>query len=602
MNSNASPNPGHAAFGMTSAYPAPLHQQMQPPSSYQPTRDPRRRPGPAPASAPSVSAPAPVPHTATSAQQAIPTQSTASSTLQIVLGVAESAVKLDLIIRGGATKNLLGLYALSSFSATDRRPFEVVDRACLEMALAQGGEVLEWVNVAQADGSKSAWDKVTDYVKNGRVSLAAGSYSLQMFICYDDVDSEGPFTSHKFVALVDPKEAHLDTVGLNGQNIETMSVVAIVLSIPVDGKPVPMLPNPVHPDFVSGDAPEMPPNAPPKPMIVAESYGFDSTMANSMSGGGVAIYPSHKTKLWTDVRDQFMKYGLEPPPQGTPPATYVVLNSRWAEATASTSVTPCLSRRTQIYGYGPDLHLPAPQWRMKEMWKTGGLVTFSPTLILRSPDRFVEIMDIIRETPGWAAYIVPTTILWAQDSWGRSARCPDSAKAFSTLSSALFMDDDLHQMAGSGGGLAVTYCPPQLPQRNACTKWLDWLRAVYECTEYEPLVELCKQARAAQLETRRGSIPGSRTPLPGGNSTPVPGARSPKMDAPLPPLDLIDVEKNGIRDLMAMRQRPHIVPYRRYIYIGPVSNANVKKESDKFVSVTVMILLTPGRVRRYERL
>ena len=43
------------------------------------------------------------------------------------------------------------------------------------------------------------------------------------------------------------------------------------------------------------------------------------------------------------------------------------------------------------------------------------------------------------------------------------------------------------------------------------------------------------------------------------------------VETPSVPLDLVDIETSQIEDLTAMRMRPHLLPYRRYIYIGDVS-------------------------------
>lgn len=42
-------------------------------------------------------------------------------------------------------------------------------------------------------------------------------------------------------------------------------------------------------------------------------------------------------------------------------------------------------------------------------------------------------------------------------------------------------------------------------------------------------------------------------------------------------LNLVDIETKQMEDLTAMRMRPHLLPYRRFIYIGEVSFASDKK-------------------------
>jgi hypothetical protein len=45
-----------------------------------------------------------------------------------------------------------------------------------------------------------------------------------------------------------------------------------------------------------------------------------------------------------------------------------------------------------------------------------------------------------------------------------------------------------------------------------------------------------------------------------------------------PELELVDIEKKQLEDLTNMRKSPHLLPYRRFIYVGEVSLQKDKKE------------------------
>lgn len=86
-----------------------------------------------------------------------------------------------------------------------------------------------------------------------------------------------------------------------------------------------------------------------------------------------------------------------------------------------------------------------------------------------------------------------------------------------------------------------------------CARWLEWLHQVSTATEYQTLVNLCN-------DHVRGGGPGK-------------SAEINDMD-----LELVDIEKKQIEDLTNMRKSPHLLPYRRYIYIGEVSLQKERKE------------------------
>jgi hypothetical protein len=136
-------------------------------------------------------------------------------------------------------------------------------------------------------------------------------------------------------------------------------------------------------------------------------------------------------------------------------------------------------------------------------------------------------------------------------------RCPNPTQAYQTFTQSLFLDQHLLQLSGSaagaGGGLAISTCPPAMSRTERCARWLDWLQQVSTSTDYHTLVKLCHD-----FVVSRG------------------GGKAVEMDEM--DLELVDIEKKQIEDLTNMRKSPHLLPYRRYIYIGEVSLQKEKKE------------------------
>lgn len=406
-----------------------------------------------------------------------------------------------------------------------------------------------------------------------------------MFVCREEARTQPPIKAHNIIILVLPSHAPIEKVGLNGREKDGISMTAIVLSMPLESHSIPMLPNPVRPDFVTGQSDQelLPPIV--DAMNVADSYGLNGeVLTNFRERGTVSIYKSIDTGLYAQTVELCKEYQLQGFSQDRPPNTFLLLNGLWARNIKSSSVRGYLTEpATRYYALGPDLQLPISHWRLREIWTGGGLVMLSPTFVLRSPDKVAAIMANIQETPGWAAYVHPSTIMWCEESWNNTVRCPDRNKAYTTLTSALF-DGELGELRACAGGLAVSSAPPQLQMRNDCARWLEWLTKVTQCDEWKELVGLCKQVVAGK----------------GGSA--ASGCRSPAAgkDTSGEPLSLHIIEEQGLRDMARMRLRPHIVPYRRYIYIGELS-LNVDRRNraqekgvsfvDLFLRLTIQIEL-----------
>jgi len=140
-------------------------------------------------------------------------------------------------------------------------------------------------------------------------------------------------------------------------------------------------------------------------------------------------------------------------------------------------------------------------------------------------------------------------------------RCPNPTLAYQTFTQSLFLDQNLLNLSGSpagaGGGLAVSTCPPLMSHSERCARWLEWLQQSSTATDYQTLVDLCHDYVRA-----RG--PGTGTSKTGMEN---------ELD-----LELVDIEKKQLEDLTNMRKSPHLLPYRRYIFIGEVSLPKDKKD------------------------
>ena len=81
---------------------------------------------------------------------------------------------------------------------------------------------------------------------------------------------------------------------------------------------------------------------------------------------------------------------------------------------------------------------------------------------------------------------------------------------------------------------------------GTCGLWTDWVQRSARCTDLEGILATCKGVRSGSTTFRPSALTGQ--------------------------LELIDVETEQIEDLTAMRTQPHTVPFRRYLYVGEVSD------------------------------
>jgi hypothetical protein len=245
--------------------------------------------------------------------------------------------------------------------------------------------------------------------------------------------------------------------------------------------------------------------------------------------------------LYNEIVDIAKSCGVKP--ERDYPKTLIVLNGAFSATTTTGLFKRTVTKRTRFLSIGSDLSSLISRWQLRPIWETGGLVTFSPTFFLLQHERLAEIMKVIRSAPNWAAYIAPTTLLYVDEMIPKKSL--DPVGAFAALTQALFLDDNQRRIAGEmsteTGGIVVSAAPPMLALRQPCEQWVDWLGKVFTCTDHAALLSLCRQW------ARTWSLPEKE-------------------------LEIEQAEKVSMDDFIKMRNLPHIVPYRRCIYVGSIND------------------------------
>lgn len=199
-----------------------------------------------------------------------------------------------------------------------------------------------------------------------------------------------------------------------------VGMALIVLALPLDSVEPPMLPDPVRPDLL-GPAVDIKPKHDMMldQMHLLASYDLSPQYFKSLSGRPAVTYPPKDGDydlLKISVEREYQYHGVKPH-DGSLPDHVLFDNAKMGRAVKSSTIRQTVNRRTQYFAAGPSLHLAPSQWKLTEIWRTGGLVTFSPTFILRNPKKFAEIMRIIRTAPNWEAYVIPELVQWVETSW-----------------------------------------------------------------------------------------------------------------------------------------------------------------------------------------
>jgi len=378
------------------------------------------------------------------------------------------------------------------------------------------------------------------------------------------------------IARADTIESQGDDNGVVGPT--PSKLVFAIYDMPLDSRPPPMLPNPIRPFVLLSHATDTPPSS-PKPVSITDSYGLDDNSPIPLKDRYVLIYPGRDgplDTLYAAITSFCEGHGLRAAVDGRSAEVALLNSGKMSRVVRSTSIRQNLARRARFVSFGPNMDLYPSQWRATEVWHRGGLITFSPTFILRLPERFAAIMNIVRLADTWEAYVVPEVLRWCDESWKQPAyvlsgstfvvsmsqtlytmesgadnrRCPEPHKALDALVNSLPFDEELARLSDSDatttGGLVVSCCPPVIHDNAGCEKWITWLRKSSSCSAYPELVETCREVSSTGFSTSGDDL----------------GTHD---------MALIDVETAQLDDLARMRSRPHLLPYRRYILVGEVS-------------------------------
>ena len=217
--------------------------------------------------------------------------------------------------------------------------------------------------------------------------------------------------------LASPDAFDFVQIGMGAWSKETIKVGLFVLALPLTSVPTPRLPNPVRPSAELLPAPT-PPSFPLN-VPALQSYGIDHAFLSTLSGQRVMKYPGEDgptDQLHATLVSSLKQHNAIPASEVD---TLLVMNHRFMRSLKSSSIKANITRRTAFYAFGPSLQLYPSQWNLTRIWQKGGLVTFSPTFILRNPDTFNDIMEMIRSVDTWAAYVIPGVVEWCKDSWDK---------------------------------------------------------------------------------------------------------------------------------------------------------------------------------------
>ncbi len=221
-----------------------------------------------------------------------------------------------------------------------------------------------------------------------------------------------PILCHHAIVLVSTQRLNLDYVSHLSWPSNMGGLVVLLLALPLISDTVPDLPNPVRPDLNVDKSSFSKPVNPSGSLL--ETYGLDESFLQSCFRRKVIYYPRSQgptDRIFESIQKALKACEAIGPGDSVPDIIFIG-NGKIQRTLHSTSIRTCLGRRTRFFSFGPALQLPPSQWGLKQVWSRGGLVTFSPTFILRSPDKFGEIMAMIRISQNWDAYIIPAVIEW----------------------------------------------------------------------------------------------------------------------------------------------------------------------------------------------
>jgi hypothetical protein len=303
--------------------------------------------------------------------------------------------------------------------------FEKVDAFCLPAHLKYGSVIIEWAKVVcGGDEAGSGWDNLNEQAcQKGLPKVCIGYHRrkracllVQIFAAYFE-SPEPRISNHYAIVLVTAESIDFETLKLDrGQwQSSDLGLIALLLSLPLDSKAPPVLTNPV--DIRSEPVPVVYKQL-SGPIDLLSSYAIDHKLLAFLSEQSVQYYPECRSEFLDSIRNLFETAGVLTNPEK--PEILVIERVRLPYACLPMNGYG-LSRDLAVLAVGPSLSLLPSQWKVQTMWNEDGLVTFSPSLLLRQSDAIANIVRVLASRPSanWATYVIPSVIEWIAGSLGQ---------------------------------------------------------------------------------------------------------------------------------------------------------------------------------------
>ena len=234
---------------------------------------------------------------------------------------------------------------------------------------------------------------------------------------------DGTNAEHLALVIVSGPRIDLSSLGYGEWKRSEIGLALVLLSLPLQSlvNPARMV-NPVRP--LSDPVLPRPLESDPAPTSVLASYGVSPSFTRTLRDKAVMKYPKGEgpTDLLNDALvDSFKLNGAKGQAPNGSLDVIIVSHAKMRLTLGSSTLRQAPSKKTKFYAVGASLYLHPKDWTLRPIWTTGGLVAFSPTLILRSPHKLREMMDMIRVSDSWGAYILPSVVEWVEASWKEKA-------------------------------------------------------------------------------------------------------------------------------------------------------------------------------------
>jgi len=210
------------------------------------------------------------------------------------------------------------------------------------------------------------------------------------------------------------------------------------------------------------------------------------------------------------------------------------------------------SKRPEIhfYTYGTHVSVPREQWGIRAIYPLGGIVTFTPGVLLENPIAVGRLIRQVAEHPFWECYILPSVL-------GMAARssCEEGADPLSKFKTGDFL---LHNIIAllADGEISLLRAPG-LHGDDPGPGWISSQLRLFSL-DASGLLEECMRTFTAHY---------SNTPI-----AQLPGA----------------LEAEISKDLLRMQTQPSIMEnYRRFVVIKETSSKEADLNKDGFEWTTL---------------